>query len=68
MILLIAYITILWILILLGGFILVEIVAKITLPNIYLESIVKAIIALAMSIAWIMIMIFLRDKLMKRVY
>jgi glucan phosphoethanolaminetransferase (alkaline phosphatase superfamily) len=67
MIFLIIYITILWLLILAGGYILVEVVAKIELDNIYLESIIKAGIAISMSIVWIYIMVTVRDKYMKRI-
>ena len=65
MIFLIIYITMLWLLILAGGYILVEVVAKIELDNVYLESIIKAGIAISMSIVWIYIMVAVRDKYMK---
>ncbi len=67
MIFLIIYIIILWLLILAGGYILVEVVAKIELDNIYIESIIKASIAISMSIVWIYIMVTVRDKYMKRI-
>ncbi|GIU71045.1 MAG: hypothetical protein KatS3mg003_0524 [Candidatus Nitrosocaldaceae archaeon] len=67
MLFLIIYITLLWFLIIAGGIILVEVVAKIELDNIYIESIVKAGIAISMSILWIYIMVIIRDKYMKRI-
>lgn len=66
MIFLIVYVTVLWLLILAGGYILVEVVAQIELDSIYLESIVKAGIAISMSILWIYILVILRDKYMKK--
>ncbi|MEM2855684.1 MAG: hypothetical protein QW416_01080 [Candidatus Nitrosocaldaceae archaeon] len=45
----------------------VNIIAKIELANKYLESISKAVIAIAMSIAWIAIMVILRNIYIKRI-
>lgn len=66
MLFLFAYITILWLLIIVGGIILVQYVAKIELEDAYLESILKATIALLMVIAWIIIMVKLRDLYAKK--
>ncbi|RMF30662.1 MAG: hypothetical protein D6752_03640 [Candidatus Nitrosothermus koennekii] len=67
MLFLIIYITLLWLLIIAGGIILVEVVAKIELDNVYIESIIKAGIAISMSILWIYIMVIIRDKYMKKI-
>jgi glucan phosphoethanolaminetransferase (alkaline phosphatase superfamily) len=67
MLFLIIYITLLWLLIIAGGVILVEVVAKIELDNVYIESIVKAGIAISMSILWIYIMVTIRDKYMEKI-
>ncbi len=67
MIFLFIYITILWILILLGGFILVNIIAKIELKDIYLESLLKGGIAISMSILWIFIMVKIKDIYMRTI-
>ncbi len=65
MIFLFIYITILWVLILAGGFILVDVIAKIELDNIYLESILKGSIGISMGILWIFIIVKIKDIYMK---
>lgn len=66
MLFLLLYITLLWGLIIIGGIIIVKFIAPINLSNKYLESIIKAVIAISMCIAWIVIMIILRDLYIKR--
>lgn len=67
MLFLLFYITILWLLILIGGFVIINIIAKIEMENKYLESMIKAIIAIGMSIAWIIIMVILRNLYVRKV-
>jgi hypothetical protein len=67
MIFLFIYITILWVLILLGGFILVNLIAKIELEDIYLESLLKGGIAIGMCILWIFIIVKIKDIYMRTI-
>jgi len=67
MIFLFIYITILWVLILLGGFILVNLIAKIELEDIYLGSLLKGGIAIGMCILWIFIIVKIKDIYMRTI-
>lgn len=64
---LVGFIAVMWALIVLGGFILVRIVAPIQLEaGEVASSVLKAAIAVSMAVAWVRIMTVLKNAYMKR--
>jgi hypothetical protein len=61
------YILIMWALIILGGFILIRIVAPIQLEaGDIASSVLKAVVAISMVVIWIWIIVFLKNSYVRR--